>query len=179
MASTKSTASSSGSSSAAPERGPARPGLVLADANAFFLPLAGPIDLEAEVRRLLPAGRLAVAASTVAELDRLVERGVPAAGAARELARRLPRVPSRGRGDAGLLELARACGAWVITGDRRLQQELARAGVGALVPRQRSGLAIRRPRQEASATPPRRRATVKNGPRVASGARRRSGGARR
>lgn len=164
----RSTGKRSGSRSAS-RRAPAPgPEWVLADANSFFLPFRGGIDLAAEVERLAAPARLAVAASTLAELDRLVARRVPLSEAARELARRLPRLYAPGRGDQGLLDLARREALWVLTADRELQRRLGAAGVTVLAPRQRSGLALIPPRVPTAPPPPgeRVRATVKNGARV-------------
>lgn len=179
MESTRSTASSSASSSDGRSVTDLGPRVVLADANAFFLPLTSAVDLDREVRRLAPAARLAVAASTLAELDRLAARRVPGAGAARELAARLPVVPSPGRGDAGLLRVAVTQRAWVVTADRELQERLLGSGVTVLVPRERSRLALRRPGTSPPRATPGRRATVKNGPRVVRAERRRRRDARR
>ncbi len=162
-----STGSRSGSSSSARRPAPEGPSAVLADANAFFVPLREPVDLVAEVARLAAPAPLAVSSGTLAELDRLVVRGVAGAPAARALAARLPTVRDRGRGDTGLLELAARRSCWVLTGDRALQARLLARGVSVLVPREHRGFDLRRAPTDPEERGARRRAaTVKNAPRV-------------
>lgn len=170
----RSTAKPSGSPSVGRSRPSGEPpGAVLLDANALFLPFRGSLDLAAEVGRWAGPAPLRVAAGTLAELDRLVARGVSESRPARELARRFAVAASSGRGDAGLLALAVARGWWVVTGDRAFQRRLRAAGVTVLAPRGRQGLHVLRP---ARVPPPtvRVRATVMNAPPVASGRRSRA-----
>jgi rRNA-processing protein FCF1 len=91
--------------------------------------------LEAEIRRHTEESEVRVPGSVIAELDRLVSRGVPEAATARSLADRYPVARSPGRGDASILALARRRGAWVLTADRDLRRRLLGAGVTVLVPR--------------------------------------------
>ncbi len=91
-----------------------------------------------------------------AELDGLLARGTPGAAAARTFARALRPVPSRGRGDAGVVEAAVRLRATVVTGDRALAERLRRAGVAVLVPREHSRLELKLPRPGARPAPSRR-----------------------
>jgi len=83
------------------------------------------------------------------ELDRLVERGTPAAAAARSLADRFARVASSGEADEALVALATRRGWPVVTADRELQHRLVDRGVPVLVPRDRRRLELHggRPRR--------------------------------
>jgi rRNA-processing protein FCF1 len=117
------------------------------DANALLLPFRSSISLVAEVRRLLPGSELAVPSSVLEELHRLARSGVPFAGAAAQLARSLRAVPVTRPGDAGVAEAAHALGAWVLTADRKLAEELRSSGVPVLRPRDRARLEIARERR--------------------------------
>lgn len=121
----------------------ARP-LVLLDTNALFLPFRTGLALVDEIERLLPGAELLVPTSVLAEVDRLVGRGVPHAPAVADLAAGFGSVPSQGRGDAAVLATALALGAWVLTADRLLAERLRRHGVGVLVPRDRARLHLLR-----------------------------------
>lgn len=146
MEGTSTTGKRSGSSSAVRSVGPARDRVttVLVDANALFLPFQQGIRLDEEVERLVGPARLVVPASVRGELDRLVERGVEGATAARDLAGRLPTVESPGRGDSAVLECARHLHAWVVTADRALRRRLVASGISVLFPRDRSRLDLER-----------------------------------
>ncbi len=102
--------------------------------------------LEAEVARLVPGARVAVATSAIRELDRLAERGAPGAAAARALAERFDRLEVHAEGDDGVLEGARRTAAVVVTADRELQDRLRESGVAVLAPRDRHRLELRLPR---------------------------------
>ena len=146
MEGTSTTGKRSGSSSAVRSLGPARDGAitVLVDANALFLPFQQGIRLDEEVERLVGPARLVVPASVRGELDRLVERGIEGASAARALSGRYPTVDSRGRGDSAVLDCARRLHAWVVTADRELRRRLVATGVSVLFPRDRNRLDIER-----------------------------------
>jgi rRNA-processing protein FCF1 len=123
-----------------------RGSLVLLDTNAIFLPFREALPLTTEVDRMLPGAELALPSSVRDELNRLVERGVPHAAAARAFAQRLRVVPSKGRGDRGVLEAAVRLRATVVTADGALADSLRRAGAAVLTPRDRSRLDLRLPR---------------------------------
>jgi rRNA-processing protein FCF1 len=129
---------------------------VLLDTNALFLLARRGFPLAAEIERFRPGARLEVASGSLAELDRLVARRARGAALARAVAARLAVVPSTGRGDAALLELARRRGAWVVTADRALVERLRAAGVPALVPRDRTRLAAVLPAPSNGSKAPRR-----------------------
>lgn len=114
---------------------PPEVGLVLLDTNALFLPFRDRFPLEDEVERLTAPARVAVPSSVIAELDRLVAQRAAGAALAREFARRFPIVPTQGRGDQGLLQLAARRRAIVVTGDRALRRRLVAAGIAVLAPR--------------------------------------------
>lgn len=140
--------------------------LVLVDTNALFLPFTAGLDLAGEVARARPGARIAVPDAVLDELDDLVARGVPSASAARELAGTFARIASSAPGDPGVLRLARARRAVVVTADRELRRRLLAAGLTVLHPRDRTRLTESRP--PPSARPgPSPRATVKKRPRLA------------
>jgi rRNA-processing protein FCF1 len=95
-----------------------------------------------------------VPSSVLGELDRLVERGVDGAAAARRLAGRYPVLPTDRRGDAGVLAGARSEAAWVLTGDRALLRRAGALGLRGLAPRGRGELAIVLPRRLCKRNPP-------------------------
>jgi len=119
---------------------------VLLDANALLLAARTRFPLESEVARLHPGATLAVPASVVDELDRLVARGVPGARTAAALGQRLPQLAAVGRGDTAVLEAAVRYRAWVVTADQELEGRLRRSGVNVLVPRDRHRLELHRAR---------------------------------
>lgn len=114
------------------------------DANALFLPFQQGLPLLDEIERLLGPVDVAVPSSVLGELDRLVERDVPASALARELARRLTEVPAPGRGDDAVRACALARHAWVVTADRALRRRLVASGVSVLYPRDRARLDLER-----------------------------------
>jgi len=124
---------------------------VLLDANALFLPVRTGFPLDAEVERECSGAILAVPASVIGELDRLVERGAVGATGARALADRYPIVRAAGRGDDAVLATAQRRHAWVVTADRLLQHRLVRSGITVLVPRDRHRLQKLLPRGAPSA----------------------------
>jgi rRNA-processing protein FCF1 len=142
---------------------------VLVDTNGWLLPARSGLDLAAAVGDLLPEAELAVPRSVLAELDQLVQRGVPGASVGRSIADTVRVVPTRATGDAGVEEAARRPGRYVLTADRLLAARLRRQGVAVLVPRDRDRLELRRAEPRATDS-----ATVKNrGPLVRGGRRRR------
>lgn len=135
------TAISSGSSSSArsPRTDPRRV-TVLLDANALLLSARTRFPLNAEVERVCPGALLSVPESVIGELDGLAVRGVAGARLASALARKFPRIPAVGRGDAAILEAATRVRAWVVTADRELADRLHARGVTVLAPRDRHRL---------------------------------------
>ncbi|HYA71408.1 MAG TPA: hypothetical protein VEH28_08615 [Thermoplasmata archaeon] len=122
------------------------------DTNALLLVARTGFPLGPEVDRLLPGARIAIPSTAVAELDRLLGRGVRGARMALELARRYPVTPVPGRGDSAILEGAARQRAWVVTADRELAARLLRTGLPVLVPRDRQRLEPRRGRRRAGAS---------------------------
>jgi rRNA-processing protein FCF1 len=127
---------------------------VLLDANALLLPVRTLFPLESEVDRINPGARLVVPSSVIDELGRLVARGVSGARGALALAQRFPVIPVEGRGDAAILRAAVRHGAWVVTADRALAEQLRRQGVNVLVPRDRHRLELHRGRASTPSPPP-------------------------
>ena len=140
----------------------ARP-TVLLDTNALFLPVRVGFPLESEVDRLVPGTRMAVAASTVRELDRLIGRRTAGAIAARALADRFRRAETALEGDEAIVELAVRRAWLVVTADRELQRRLAERGIAVLVPRDRHRLELRPGRSARDQAPRARRAARGNG----------------
>ena len=116
---------------------------MLLDTNALFLPVRVGFPLEAEVDRLVPGARIAVATSAVRELDRLIARRTAGAVVARALADRFARAETPARGDTAIVELASRRGWAVVTADRALQARLSARGVTVLAPRDRHRLELR------------------------------------
>ncbi|MCI4321393.1 MAG: hypothetical protein L3K05_03710, partial [Thermoplasmata archaeon] len=107
----------------------------------MFWPFTHGIRLEEELERLFSGtARLGVPRSVAAELDRLVAREVPNARAARALAGRWARVPSRGVGDAAVLASAVALHAVVASSDEKLLERARSAGLAVRRPRPRAPL---------------------------------------
>jgi rRNA-processing protein FCF1 len=115
---------------------------ILLDTNALFLPFRERIPLEPELARLAPGRRPVVPRTVLQELDRLARERRPGAALARRMAERFPAVAAPGRGDAAVLALARRTGAWVVTSDRKLAEELTLSGVTVLRPRGRARLSV-------------------------------------
>jgi rRNA-processing protein FCF1 len=132
--------------------------VVLLDTNALFLPIRTGFPLESEVARLIPGGRVLVAASGVRELDRLVERATPGASGARALAEKFVWTPADLEGDDGVMEVALRERATVVTADRALQERLRSSGLAVLIPRDRHRLELQ-PARRALVTATRRRRT--------------------
>lgn len=128
----------------------------LLDTNALFLPFTHRIALDEALSEVGEPVRLAVPESVLGELDRLIERGIPHAPAARRLAERYDVLPVGRRGDIGIVELAVASGGFVVTADRGLRTRLRNAGVTVFFPRAGGQL------QRFPGAPVERRATVMN-----------------
>jgi rRNA-processing protein FCF1 len=114
--------------------------VVLVDANALLLPFTSHFRLEEEIYQQVDGARIRVPSSVLGELERVANRGIPNARAAREFARRFDIVPTEMQGDDALVDLGRRLKAWVLTGDRALRTRLLDAGVPVLFPRGKSHL---------------------------------------
>jgi rRNA-processing protein FCF1 len=108
----------------------------------LFLVVRAGFPLEEEVGRALPGARLLIPASVLAELEGLAKSLTPGAMTARAISERYPVVPTRLRGDDGVIEAAISQQAWVATSDRELRRRLAIRGITALVPRDRHRLEV-------------------------------------
>jgi rRNA-processing protein FCF1 len=115
---------------------------VVVDTNILFLVIRAGFPLEAEVDRVLPGSELLVPESVVAELEGLAKSLIPGAMAAQALAERCTVVPTRTRGDDGVIEAAVTTQSWVATADRELRRRLTLRGVTSLVPRDRHRLEV-------------------------------------
>jgi rRNA-processing protein FCF1 len=143
---------------------------VLLDANALLMPIRTRLSLRDEVERHCPGAEIAVPSSVLRELDRLVRRKLPGAGAARALADTFPVVTTALEGDDAVLRVAVDRGAWVVTADRELAGRLKLERITALVPRDRTRLEVGRPRSvrrgavsQSAGSPPRKRAGLPRG----------------
>ncbi len=115
--------------------------LVVLDTNALILPFELGLDLLSEIERELGRCRVVVPEAVLAEL-RSMAADVPDARAALRYAQRFESVPTEGRGDEAVLELAVRERAVVVTADRALLERLRAAGLRALRPRERHRLEL-------------------------------------
>jgi rRNA-processing protein FCF1 len=129
-----------------------RPFVVL-DANALFLVVRTGFPVESEVDRLQPGAELLVPSSVLGELERLARGLTPGAAAARAVASKYRTWPTEARGDDGVLDVAQATRAWVVTADRELRRRLRVRGMTALVPRDRHRLEVVRGRPPPAPAP--------------------------
>jgi rRNA-processing protein FCF1 len=153
------TARRSGSPSGGPKiasRGRPR---VVVDTNALFLVVRSGFPLDAEVGRIVPGARLLVPSSVLIELEGLSKSLTAGAVAARALAERYELAPTTRRGDEGIVDVALASAACVVTADRDLGRRLATLGVTTLIPRDRHRLELvrGRPLPRPASRPPARR----------------------
>lgn len=126
---------STGSNEGRPRRGVA---VVLMDASALLAPFQIGLDFEWWIGELLGGALICVSEDAVRELQALRASGGAKvsreAGAALELAKHYNIVPSEGRGDRGILEMAKRRGWAVATCDLSLRDALLREGVPVLSP---------------------------------------------
>ncbi len=155
----------SASSSVNRDRSSAGSPLLLLDANLLLRAARPGFLWQPEAERLLGPHRIAVPASVLREVDRLVLRGVSGARTASTIARTFPSAPGPGEGDDAIVMLAVRRHATVLTADRVLARRLSEAGLDVLVPRDRTRLELRRARPN-EATAAWTRATVKKRPRL-------------
>ena len=113
---------------------------VVFDTNALLLPFAHGTPIEDELFHLLGATEWFVPSSVIVELTTLAHKGEGATGRnakmALKYAQRCQVVPTKLAGDDGLLEVARARKAAVVTNDRTLQEECTRSGLMVIVSRE-------------------------------------------
>lgn len=113
---------------------------VVFDTNALLLPFAHQTPIEDELLQLLGATEWFVPSSVIVELKTLAHKGEGAtmrhAKMALKYAERCKVVETKLAGDDGLLEVARAKGAAVVTNDRVLQEECVRSGLTVIVSRE-------------------------------------------
>ena len=123
-----------------PEQRPTGAKAVVFDTNALLLPFANGTKLEDELENLLGATQWLVPSSVVVELKTLAHKGEGAtmrhAKMAVKYLERCEVVPTKLAGDDGLLEVARARKAVVVTNDRTLQEECVRSGLTVIVARE-------------------------------------------
>ena len=118
----------------------ARPRVVL-DANALMLPFQFPINLDAELGRILGACDVYVPSSVVRELQRVAARDRRARGAL-ELAAKYATHETRRTGDGAVIAAAEALGAHVVTNDRALLAALKARGIPRIRLRSKSHLEL-------------------------------------
>ena len=116
---------------------------VVLDANALLLPFQFPVDLDAELARLLGSCEVLVPTSVVRELERVAARD-RRAKAALDLARRYGRFETDAAGDEAVIAAAEALGAHVVTNDRALLAALEARGIPRIRLRGKVRLALER-----------------------------------
>lgn len=113
---------------------------VVFDTNALLLPFAHGTPIEDDLLTLLGATEWFVPSSVLVELKTLAHKGEGAtmrhAKMALKYAERCKVVETKLAGDDGLLEVARARKAAVVTNDRTLQEECIRSGLTVIVSRE-------------------------------------------
>jgi rRNA-processing protein FCF1 len=117
-----------------------RPTEILVDTNIWLLIARRRFPLFRELERLALRSPVVLPVAVASELDLLSAQGAEGARLARDIARRSPRAPTRGRGDSAIVRRAIARGGWVVTADRALARELRSRGVTVLMPRGMAGL---------------------------------------
>lgn len=119
---------------------------VLLDTNLLLLPFERGFPLAGALAEWVPSDRIRVPTAVLGELAQLGRRGRSESAPALKLARTFRTARSRVGGDRGIVELAVRTRAVVATADRRLRDELRRAGIGVLQPRAGVRLAYAPPR---------------------------------
>lgn len=113
---------------------------VVFDTNALLLPFAHGTPMEDDILNLLGATQWFVPSSVLVELKTLAHKGEGAtmrnAKMALKYAQRCQVVETKLAGDDGLLEVARARQAAVVTNDKTLQEECIRSGLVVIVSRE-------------------------------------------
>lgn len=120
---------------------------VLMDANALMIPFQFHVNVEAEVERVITGGyEIKVPSSVIEELEDLTEelggQDQWAAKMALKLAGNFTEIDTDERGDPGILELAEAEDAVVVTNDRLLRARLRAKDVPVLFLRSKAYLAL-------------------------------------
>ena len=96
------------------------------DTNALMMPFQFKLNLDKEIARLLGDVVILVPTSVVEELSRLTSREAKAALA---LSAKYQPAETSMSGDDGVIDVARRCGAAVVTNDRELIDRLAKMGM--------------------------------------------------
>lgn len=117
---------------------------VVLDANALVMPFQFPVNLDAELERLLGTYEIVLPTSVVRELEGLARTDRKARGAAR-LASRYPTIETEAAGDEAVIEAAERLDAVVVTNDDRLLAKLRQRGVPRIRLRSRSHLILEEP----------------------------------
>ena len=115
-----------------------QPTSVVLDTNALLLPFTSGCRLDEELERLLGPVTWLVPSSVAWELERLGKGNDNAARAARmatKLIMRATRVETKLPGDDGVLDVAKAHNAALVTNDRTLQNEAILRGLRVIVAR--------------------------------------------
>ncbi len=99
---------------------------VILDANALLMPFEVKMNLDIEIRKVLGEVRFIVPGPIIGELKHLKHKH---SKVALELARRFDVMQTEADGDAAVIELAERTGAFVLTNDRELRNELRKRGV--------------------------------------------------
>jgi len=99
---------------------------VVLDTNALMMPFQFEINIDREIERLLGGVRIVVPSCVIDELDAL---DTPEAKGARRLSRKYESVDVQEKGDRGVLEAAKSCGAAVVTNDQEFIEILRKSSV--------------------------------------------------
>lgn len=116
----------------------AHPTAVVLDTNALLLPFTSGCRLDEELERLFGPVQWLIPSSVAWELERLGQGRDNAARAARmatKLSARGTLIEAKLPGDDGVLEVAKAHGAAIVTNDRTLQREAQTRGLRVVVAR--------------------------------------------
>ncbi len=114
---------------------------IVLDANALMMPFQFPVNLDAELRRLVGDSEIFVPSSVANELRRL-SKGSRVAKAALELSEKYEQVEVRMKGDEAVIEAAASLGAAVVTNDARLLVKLKERGIPRIRLRSRNHLVM-------------------------------------
>lgn len=110
---------------------------VVLDTNALMMPFQFNINIDREIERLLGSVRVVVPSCVIDELDAL---GTPEAKGARRLSEKYEVVEVQEKGDQGVQEAAKRCGAAVVTNDQEFIEILRKSSVPVIRMRERQYL---------------------------------------
>ena len=99
---------------------------VILDTNALLMPFEIRMNLDLEIQRVLGDVRFIIPGPIIGELKHLKHKY---SKVALELARRYDIIQTEATGDAAIIELAERTGAFVLTNDRELRNELRKKGI--------------------------------------------------